>query len=126
MIASRSFYATIERTVGTSSIRSVDCNSARLSIIDFLHSTAQQRLTRQNLQFRKYVVSAGSSCDGPAAVDRQHRPRNIPGGVARKKDHHRADAFERDEAAARLAGREIVAGCVLHRLAGIGRGGRDL
>ena len=33
MIASRSFCATIERTVGTSSIRSVDCNSPRLSIV---------------------------------------------------------------------------------------------
>src|SRR4030081_1194770 len=33
MIASRSFCATIERTVGTSSIRSVDCNSARLSMV---------------------------------------------------------------------------------------------
>src|SRR6185312_14351747 len=33
MIASRSFWATIERTVGTSSIRSVDCSSPRLSIV---------------------------------------------------------------------------------------------
>src|SRR5437667_9794946 len=33
MIASRSFWATIDRTVGTSSIRSVDCNSPRLSIV---------------------------------------------------------------------------------------------
>src|SRR5438477_3474631 len=33
MIASRSFCATIDRTVGTSSIRSVDCSSARLSIV---------------------------------------------------------------------------------------------
>src|SRR5271154_4682066 len=33
MMASRNFCVTIERTVGTSSIRSVDCNSARLSIV---------------------------------------------------------------------------------------------
>src|SRR5947208_11705740 len=33
MIASRNFCVTIERTVGTSSIRSVDGNSARLSIV---------------------------------------------------------------------------------------------
>src|SRR6185503_7974527 len=33
MMASRSFCATIERTVGTSSIRSVECSSPRLSIV---------------------------------------------------------------------------------------------
>src|SRR4029078_12247109 len=33
MIASRSFCATIERTVGTASIRSVECSSPRFSIV---------------------------------------------------------------------------------------------
>src|SRR5258707_14794307 len=38
MIASRNFCAALDRTVGTSSIRSVDRNSARLSIVYRLRS----------------------------------------------------------------------------------------
>src|SRR5258705_11557345 len=75
MIASRSFCATIERTVGTSSIRSVDCSSARLSIV--------------------YRLGVGS--DSIAIYGQNHHLRNLNMGWLVQCEHDRSGDIGRIE-----------------------------
>src|SRR3954453_8162 len=71
MIASRSFCATIERTVGTSSIRRVDLSSARLSIVYRLCIGSDSVATYgQNQHFRNLNMGWLVQC-------KDHRSGNI-------------------------------------------------
>src|SRR3954447_2782380 len=90
MIASRSFCATLDRTVGTSAIRSVDCKSARLSIVFRLPSSA---MTPMAPPLPPTAIGAGSI----AIYGQNHHLRNLNMGWLVQRKHDRSSDIGRIE-----------------------------
>ena len=96
MIASRSFCATIERTVGTSSIRSVDCNSPRLSIVYRLrigirfNSDLRAESSSPQSEHGRWLLPSGSmsrcahAMDQPPSIGRVAPVMSCAAGLHRK------------------------------------------
>src|SRR6185437_1365027 len=125
MMAARSFCATIARTVGTSSIWSVDFSSVRRrrsiggvpSIFGYVNDLPVESAFPQ---FQYEAVVPGSppySCDRPSAVDRQGGSGDVLPRRAAKEGGHGADALRRNKPPARLTRRQIFPRSGIHGLA---------